>query len=297
MWCHISPHRLQAALAARGWPLLLSTAPCRATPTRGSFNSSIITIIDPDTVHSVAGYDVSVPSRPRDGCPAAHRLAPDTITDGINVTDVHSAAPGRNDAQSPPGGALLPLNRTQAAPPPPSRRGNARCQSGRSRKRAAVSLRRVRGFLLLRLRVACRIVGGAVSPCSPKQSHGASASRTNGHGGQRGGTERLGSSRLLLPPLRWKNPDGGPQCALSLPQASGPDSRSSPGIWTDSPAVWVSPCGRSRLEGHLVTGAAGGEMVSAARAFSGFTRVTAVFISETAPPLRRLQGLKTNSSS
>lgn len=60
----------------------------------------------------------------RDGCPAAHRLAPDTTSDGIDVTDASvrllSAAPGRNDTQPPLGGALLPLNRTQADPPPHS---------------------------------------------------------------------------------------------------------------------------------------------------------------------------------
>lgn len=62
---------------------------------------------------------------------------------------------------------------------------------------------------------------------------------------------RLGGDRRSSARLGGENPDGGPQCARSLPQASGPTPAFSPGKWTASPAVWVSPAAARAPSGAL----------------------------------------------
>lgn len=120
--------------------------------------------------------------------------------------------------------------------PHPPTRGSARCQGGRSRKRGSV------GPSCLRLLCLSFSVVGSSGSCLffyPQHRGGSLVSRTDGPGGY-----KPGSARLLFLPPPWKNPDGGPQCALNLPQASGPD-----------PAI-LSENGRIHRQFRWVPGAA-----------------------------------------
>ncbi|MEQ2160239.1 hypothetical protein GOODEAATRI_031614, partial [Goodea atripinnis] len=102
--------------------------------------------------------------------------------------------------------------------------------------------------------------------------------------------------RLSSAPPRWKTPDGGPRCALLLPQAFGPEFHVSAEKWTDSPAVWVSTSSvrtQNRTEpAHLVVHWLEGE--GRTRLWRLYTCHCCLFQEEPAPPLWSLKGHKTN---
>lgn len=117
---------------------------------------------------------------------------------------------------------------------------------------------------------------------------------TDGLGLQRGG-DRLGWA--LPSSAALEKPGRRPAVCAQPPAGLRPGlpifSRKMDGF-TGSLGKSRPPLAPYRSPGHL---SCSGETVRATRVSGGFTRVTAVFITDSAPPLRRLQGHNTNSPS
>lgn len=207
-------------------------------------------------------------------------------------SDVRACETERHGPGSPLGGAAAPEQELKPEPlrlpaPPPPDQPHPHRGEARAARAGGVGNAQPRRSVCLQLRGASRSSLGSVFFFNSQRSGGSS---TRGPADPAGGTAGTDPARLGS---ALKISDGGrtERSASRRPPARLPlFSRKMDGF-----AGSLGETGRrSTPEHHLLTCPLCGRVAGAARASGGFTRVTGIFIKEYAPPLRGLQGPKTN---